>query len=492
MATIDLGSKHITDVDLLNSIRNSASAVYQKRVPVASQNTVRDTLVALSSNAQTFSEFYSAITTLGVLNVSGANWTDPLGEIFKKGNLSFGDSVEDIFISFAEGQMYNADDGEDVFSIVKPDMRALYGTVNRRDKYKVTTSFAEARRILLSNGLDGLLNSITQSLRAGAERDATRYVKQSLVESVKQGNVIFVKVPDPRVTGGQNAALFLSKLREYYLNAQWADPETPLNASGADNPTKAENLVTIIPNSIESVLDVTQLAHAFNLEYADYLGRKVPINTLGDDNILGMILDKEFLQIYDYLDYATSIDNPSNLTTNNFLHVWQSYMTVSTRNAIVFVKDLPENFEEYLKLVPAKLSNYVVNVSKANEVTFKPLYPVELEKAKDNAKIPGVVTLQVLDETNKVDASAQVTFDTADLGEGVQVSTQDGVTTLTGWDFVTPLKVKIPQMNKDYAFKEVLQLTVQVGNKNVTGDALEDENSFKKVSNIQLVNGRIS
>ena len=337
-AEVNLGKHTITQGSLLDAIRNSASDQYAASVPLANSGDISRTVEAITGNARNFSEFFDIITRIGRANIDAAYWRDPLDKNFNKGALTEGDSVQNIMVGMAAEHAFSFADANKVFQIEKPDVSALYSTVNRHSKYKVSVSMPEARRILLGpNGVENLYNRIMESLRSAAERDNTKGAKEIINRAIENGVPYFVEVKND-ASGNVDYKDLVKKMRYYYTMMTYVDNPDKYNAVGMENPTRPENVDVLLPAITQASTDVDVLASAFNMDRADFIGHQIPINALDNTDVISMMLDRNFIQIYDQLDQSASIFNPEVLTEQNFLHVWKSYSYVKFYNAICFVK----------------------------------------------------------------------------------------------------------------------------------------------------------
>ena len=94
---------------------------------------------------------------------------------------------------------------------------------------------------------------------------------------------------------------------------------------------------------ITSEVDVEVLARAFNLSSTDLMGRVIIVPDFGDlegaENIFAVMCDFDYPVIIDKLFTVEDFRNSSNLSTNYYLHVWQTYSTSPLNNAVAFVSN---------------------------------------------------------------------------------------------------------------------------------------------------------
>ena len=380
---IKLGNTTVAPETLLNVIRNEQSTQYQKAIPVASASSINATVSAITSNPNHYDAFYTSLTKFARQAFVNVHYVDPLDEVFNQGKLEWGSSVENTIIGLVPERVFDYDAAQEVFEIVKPDMSSLYSEVNRRSKYKITTAKQQARMVLINNGLQSLVDKIFGTLRTSMERDNTKYSKALLYKAYLDRDMVFKKVKLDE-NGEVDYKAFTVQARETYENIKWLDTSATqrYNVFGAEINTPAEDVLTILSNKTVANIDVNVMAAAFNIDRASLFGERLHLNHFEDDNIVAMMIDKNFIQIYDYLQSSTSFDNPETLTETNFLHVWKLYTIVKFYNAIVFVKHLDADFSEFSRLIPTTAGKNVIAVgSKTEVINFMPLYPVELQEA---------------------------------------------------------------------------------------------------------------
>lgn len=92
-----------TSVDILNAIRNNASANYQDYVPVAdaTAESIREIGSIIMNYTALQNEFLnSLINRIGMVMITSKMYSNPLS-VFKKGKLDFGETTEEIFVELA-------------------------------------------------------------------------------------------------------------------------------------------------------------------------------------------------------------------------------------------------------------------------------------------------------------------------------------------------------------------------------------------------------
>lgn len=329
--------------ELLNTIRDNASAEYQSRVPAATQTNLADIGGVLLEDVNLANEFTSALMNkVAFTVVHNKIFSNPLS-ILKKGQKPYGDSVEEIFVNYAKADSYDAT-GADLLTRKLPDVKAIYHTMNRQDKYKVTIGMEQLAKAFRSYGdLRNFYNVIINSLYNGDNKDEFVIFKKAIADAITSGYAKSVKVADP-TTSEANAKAFIktvktiSSLMKYpsteyngYLDAQETDTKP------VETFTAIEDQYIIIDTATSVAIDVDVLANAFNLSKQEFLARKIEIDAFPDSSIRAMIVDKDFGQFYDDLYQLRNFENGEGLYTNYILHHWQTISTSCLVNAVALV-----------------------------------------------------------------------------------------------------------------------------------------------------------
>ena len=96
-------------VEVLNTIRDNASNVYQERIPEATRDNISEIREAMidGDNIIVANEFVSTILNKIVKSVVHTKiFTNPL-KTLKKGTKPLGDAVEEIYNNFLKGEAYD-------------------------------------------------------------------------------------------------------------------------------------------------------------------------------------------------------------------------------------------------------------------------------------------------------------------------------------------------------------------------------------------------
>lgn len=319
---------------LLNAIRNDASISYQERVPQATQDNIKEYGSAVLSFSATTNEFLDAlINRIGKVIITSRLYKNPLA-MFKKGMLDYGESIEEIFVSLAKARIYSPETAEDEFmKRVIPDVKSIFHKIDYKNFFKVTVHRRDLERAFLSaEGVYTLVDNIIQSLYTGAEYDEFLITKQLIVEYANKGFFYEVQIPEP---SADNIHDLVTQVKSYSNQLEFLS--TKYNPMGVPTYSDKSRQYIIMDTSIDAMIDVNVLAAAFNMDKAEFMGRKVLIDNFGE--LTGAkiaLVDEAFFQIYDVLLQFESVRNPEGLYWNYFLHKWNVFSVSRFAPAILF------------------------------------------------------------------------------------------------------------------------------------------------------------
>lgn len=328
--------------EMLNTIRDNASQEYQDLIPEATQTNLQDIGAMLISDVNLANEFTSALVNkIAFTKVHNKIWKNPLG-ILKKGTKPLADTVEEVFVNYAKAEEFDAE-GNSLLNRKLPNVKSVYHSMNRKDKYKVTISTEQLSKAFRSYGdLRNFYNVIINSLYNGDNRDEFVIFKKLLTNAISKKYVKQITVADP-CTSKENATSFIKAVKTIsagmefvssnyngYLDAQSKDT-IPVETF-----TEVKDQYILIDTATDVAIDVDVLANAFNLTKQEFLARKIRIDAFPDSNIRAMVIDKDFTQIYDDLYQMRRFENGEGLYENYILHHWQTISASPLVNAVAF------------------------------------------------------------------------------------------------------------------------------------------------------------
>ena len=442
-----------SSADILNAIRNGASQSYRDFVPVADIKDA-ESLKAIGNILMTYeplrNEFLNALMNrIGRVYVTNKTYDNPWA-IFKKGILEFGESIEEIFVNIAKPFQFDPAVAEnEVFKREIPDVRATFHIMNYQKFYKVTVQNDQLRQAFLSwEGITDLIAKVVESLYTGANYDEFLTMKYMLALHMLNGRfypVQISQVTDANMKGIVSTIKGTSNDLEFLSNK--------FNVAGVMNNSKKDEQYFIVNSAFDAKMDVEVLASAFNMDKAEFLGRRVLVDgfgkldtarleeLLGDnpnyvelssdeltalDTIPCIIVDKEFFMIFDNLIQMTEQYNGQGLYWNYFYHVWKTFSVSPFQSSVLFVPTTPAITSVTVSPSTATVAKGASTQLTATVVTTG-FAPQEVKWS-----VSGDVTDVTVDQTGKVTVASDATSETATVvATSVYDSTVTGSCTIT-------------------------------------------------------------
>lgn len=321
--------------EVLNDIRAHASLDYQRAIPAAVNENLGEIADAVMSSVQLQNDYVAALVNrISATRFTSRMFQNPYQK-FIKGTNRFGDTIEEIYVNMANAHEYNPSIAEnEVYKREIPDINAVFHRRNSKVFYKNTIQYDALYASFLSdNGMRSLIGRIVDAMYGAANRDIF-YCTKKLMNAYSP---YYYKVTVPAATAA-NADQIVTTIKG--ISNMLEFPSDLYNRFGVENFTEKSRQVLILRADVAAVLDVNSLAKAFNLQYADFIaGTYVTVDTFGDglDNMLGLLVDDEFFQIYTNLEKFTENYNGQGLYWQYFLHRWMTYSVSPFSNAIAFV-----------------------------------------------------------------------------------------------------------------------------------------------------------
>ena len=360
-----------TNKEVLNQIRDNATAEYQNRVAETSDVVGRDVYTSLNDYPTAKNEFINTLTNKVIKTVFYSKvFNNPL-KMLHRGTLEYGYSIEQLFVEMLEKKGFNEHfDGSntvegDLIKEAKAKVQAKYIEKNFAYKYKVTISEAQLRTAFTSaTGLSDLINQLTSNLVSSAYFDEYEDMKQILMDAAKgvkrsigstglaeevQLSEREVVNPMKQIAVSNNPAQLVETIRATVGRLSF--PSTAYNMAGVRTWTRPEDIILITTPEQQAKMDVNVLAHAFNVSSADVKVRTIIVDELpstfasdlsgstSEKQCLGLLADKDFIQAYDTLFETRTFENGERLSTNMFLHKHGIMATCFFANCLALVAE---------------------------------------------------------------------------------------------------------------------------------------------------------
>lgn len=368
--------------DVINAILNEGWSInYRDYVPITATDadSIRDIGKIIMDAPNLRNAFASDLINRVVLVIVTSKMYENPWARLKKGKLDIGESVEEIFVNMAKAELYNpAGSAETVFKRSIPDIRAAFHVVNYQVFYPVTIENEDlSMAFTTQNGLYNLIEKIYETLYTADAYDEFNMMKYLIAEHILAGHIKVVSIPEPNPNTAADAiirtAVAVIKATSNKMKFQTSD----YNLAGVKTHVKHENQTIIVSADFDATMDVEVLAASFNMEKAEFLSKRMLVDSFGNIDIIrlaecapelcqnivydteghvvsadlknisaddlallneipAVIIDDDFMQIYDRLITMEDIRNPKGLYTNAFLHCWKIFSISPFAPAVTF------------------------------------------------------------------------------------------------------------------------------------------------------------
>lgn len=324
---------------IINAVRNNASEQYRARIPEITDNNLTKTLALLQENSLLWNEFIQVLVQRIGLTLFRSNSFENRLKPFKTGAMAYGGIVQEIGANLIKAKAYDPND-TNVFGADKPDVKAIYHSVNRRDRYDLRVNEDMLEEAFVQDGqLSAFINTMLALPQQSDENDEYLIMRDILRKVHDADGMATVRVADmfaegltadeKRVTGEGIAAV----LREHYLQMK-NFYNTKYNNAGMQ--VTSDELVLLGTPRFFANFDVSVLAAAFNMDKANFIADRTVV--IDDFNIPGVdvaLVDRDFYVCTDTKIKSASIYNPATLDLDYYYHHWGVYSASPMRNALL-------------------------------------------------------------------------------------------------------------------------------------------------------------
>ena len=356
-----------SSVDVLNAIRNNATINYKNYVPVATADadSIREIGAIIMDNPQLQNEFLNALVNrIGRVLITSKMYDNPWA-MFKKGLLEFGETIEEIFVNIAKPYQFDPQVAEsNLFKREIPDVRSAFHIMNYQKYYKATIQNDQLRQAFLSwQGITDLISKIVDAMYTGANYDEFLTMKYMLAKHILNGNMYPVSVGEVTTA---NMKSIIATIKGVSNDMEFLSSK--YNISGVKTHTPKADQYFLVNSQFDAVMDVEVLASAFNMDKAEFMGRRVLVDSFGSldkerldvlfaddptyteisaaeltalDAIPCIIVDRNWFMIFDNFYNFTEQYNGEGLYWNYWYHVWKTFSISPFHNNALFIPGTP-------------------------------------------------------------------------------------------------------------------------------------------------------
>lgn len=353
-------------MNILNAIRNNASNNYKDYVPpITDLSELKQIGKIIMDVPALQNEFLSALVNrIALVRITSKMYDNPWA-MFKKGFIEYGESIEEIYVDLIRVYEFDAEKAEtELFKRVSPDVRAAFHVMNYQKFYKVTIERQKlAKAFLSSEGMNDLITYIMTAIYTSAAYDEFITMKYMLARNILNGRLYPVEI-DPVSEANMKSIVATVKGNSNLLEF----PSRKYNPAGVFQHTDKSNQYILIDTQFDANMDVNVLASAFNMDRAQFMGNRVPIDGFGNldndrlaelfaddpyyveisaDELAALneiplaVVDENFFMVYDNLNEFREVENGQGLYWNYFYHQWKTFSTSPFSNALVYVPATP-------------------------------------------------------------------------------------------------------------------------------------------------------
>lgn len=318
----------VDNATILDRVRLKGTDDYQQRIPSATQTGVANTMRYLFDpmNRQYLNDcVWSMVNRIGLtVMAQNAPFENPLS-VFKKENLYWGSTVQEIAVKWIKAHGYK-DDAEELLKMHRPEAAVWFYEMNRRDQYPISWTDDELRQAFVDDfGLNRFVAQIMETPRNSDNYDEMN-IMLALIRHYEQ-NLGFYKVHLDAVPSNETTAKKLLKaLRATAGRMQF--PSTQYNALNvSDIPAYAnpQQMVLLIEPEYLASLDVDALSAVFQLDKADVPYRIIQVPNLGIPGAVALLVSTDWYQVRDTMYGTTQFFNPQTLSNTLYLNHWGIY-----------------------------------------------------------------------------------------------------------------------------------------------------------------------
>ena len=346
-------------IDILNTIRDNASAEYQSLVPpVTRSEDIPRVGEVIKGYPAIANQFISALVNrIARVVVTSKIFNNRFADL-KKGELNFGETIEEVFPELVKAREFSRDKAaQREFQRNVPDVKSAMHVINYYVQYPLTIDQDELELAFLSEeGVTDFIAKLIERIYSSAEYDEYLLFKYLIIKAIAHGEMYPVKLD---LTDFDNAAIAFrgtSNDMTFY--------KTKYNVSGVHTISEKRDQNIFMDSFFNARYDVKTLAAAFNMDQAEFSGKLRLIDDFASfDNerfseiranstmleevtaeelelckgVKACLIDKEWFQIYDKQNKFTDVYVSSGDYYNYNYNVRKVVSVSPFSNAVVFV-----------------------------------------------------------------------------------------------------------------------------------------------------------
>lgn len=288
----------MTNINMLNAVRQTMSVDYRDRVPVATRENIKDIAKTLTDpyNPMARNELVPALVNLiASQSISTEAFRNPL-RVLNSNAMPYGNGEQEVYVNFAQGYAHDANISiEDATAIYDSYIMALYHVINFNNDYPVTIWFEDMRGAFLDDyGLRSLVQAKVESVVSACNWDEFITAKELIASAKRAGHIYPVHVD--AVTDQASANALAKQIQSYIDKMQFPNPL--YNFAGATSAAKEDTILLFVDPDTKAAMNVDSYASAYNLDRMIPKAQQVLIDNFNDaTGIVAVLVDKRFFKI---------------------------------------------------------------------------------------------------------------------------------------------------------------------------------------------------
>lgn len=409
MAKLDM-----TNINMLNAVRQTMSVDYRDRVPVATRENIADIAKTLTDpyNPMARNELVPALVNLiASQSISTESFRNPL-RVLNSNAMPFGNGEQEVYVNFAQGYAHDANISiEDATAIYDSYIMALYHVINFNNDYPVTIWFEDMRGAFLDDyGLRSLVQAKVESVVSACNWDEFTTAKELIASAKNAGQIYPVHVD--AVTNQTSANALAKQIQSYIDKIQFPNPL--YNFAGATSAAKEDTILLFVDPDTKAAMNVDSYASAYNLDRMIPKAQQVLIDNFNDaTGIVAVLVDKRFFKIRE--QYRMMVQD----NVNRGLR-WNSTYTVKEMFSYSLFYPIIVFTTEKVSVSSITVTN-VGKVQKGTDVDFGSSITIESDGVADKAVdvkvvgnssadtfvIPGTTILRIAKDENNLKTTTE-------------------------------------------------------------------------------------
>lgn len=401
MARKPQAPKTNSSIDVLNAIRNSATINYQNYVPLVTGtekeriDSIRKIGAIFFDHPELKDEFTGLlINRVALVRIVYRNFYNKMN-IFKKGFLEYGETVEEIFQELAKPFQFDPNVAEsEMWKRQLPETKVAYHLMNYKKFYKLSLTEAELNTAF--TGIDGVNNFLAgyiEKIFQAHEYDEYQVMKYLLAIHILNGRVTPVQVP---MVSTATLGDVVSTIKSVSNDFEFRNPN--YNFAKVRNVTPKSEQYILVDTKLDAKMTTELLAFMFNMEVGDVQARRMTIDGFGNldkerlselfdgdewyteltdvelnslKQIPAVLMDTDWFMVYDNLARMKDAENGEGLYRQHWYHTWKTFSVSPFAQIACFVTNTPivdsvEITPATITLAKGKSTSFTVEVETEN------------------------------------------------------------------------------------------------------------------------------